>query len=70
MGTKLKEAFQNYLKYSFNSILNISHRSRFRALDPNLAKTGSATLSVWQLVKPHLLFLYCSFKNDVLSSVS
>jgi len=41
MKTKLKEAFQNYLKYSFNSILNISHRSRFRALDPNLAKPDS-----------------------------
>ena len=33
-----KEGFQRYLKYSFNSILNIIPRSRYRALDLNKAK--------------------------------
>ena len=35
--TKTKK-FWNYLKYFFNRILKISLRSRYRALDPNLAK--------------------------------
>ena len=33
-----KEGFQSYLKFSFNSILNIITRSRKRALDPNFPK--------------------------------
>ena len=34
----IKKGFQCYRKYSFNSIINIIPRSRYRALDPNLAK--------------------------------
>ena len=37
-GRNKKEGFQSYQKYSFNSILNITPRSRYRALDLNLAK--------------------------------
>ena len=33
-----KEGLQNYLDNSNNSILSISHRSGYRALDPKLAK--------------------------------
>ena len=32
-----KEVFQSYLKYVYNSIFNVILRSRYRALDPNLA---------------------------------
>ena len=33
-----KEGFQNYLEYSFNSILNVVYRSRYSALDPEFGK--------------------------------
>ena len=44
-----KWGLHNYLEYSFNSILNISHRSGYRALDPNLAKTVSDTVLMLML---------------------
>ena len=36
-----KEGFQRYLKCSFNTILNIIPRSRYRVLDLNLATIGN-----------------------------
>ena len=33
-----KEGFQNYLEYSFNSILNIFNHSGYRALDPEFGQ--------------------------------
>ena len=33
-----KEGLQNYLEFSFNSILNISYRSGYRALDPKFCQ--------------------------------
>ena len=35
---KQKEGFQHYLKYTYNSILNIIPLSRYRALDLDFAK--------------------------------
>ena len=39
-----KEGLQNYLEFLFNSILNISHRSRYRPWIRNFTKTGSSSL--------------------------
>ena len=33
-----KEGLQNYLEFSFNSILNIFYRSGYRALDPKFCQ--------------------------------
>ena len=46
-----KEGLQNYLEYSFKSILNIFYRSGFRALDPEFGQnrirnTGKKNLTV------------------------
>ena len=43
MKTK-KEGLQNYLEYSFNSILNIFYRSGYKPWIRNSAKTGSTSL--------------------------
>ena len=40
-----REGLQSYLEFIFNCIQNISHRSGYRALDPDLSRTGSATLT-------------------------
>ena len=39
-----KEGLQNYLEYSFNSILNIFYRSGYKPWIRNSAKTGSTSL--------------------------
>ena len=43
-STKTKRRLSKSYKYSIHRLLNISLRSRYRALNPNLAKTGSSLL--------------------------
>ena len=55
-----KESWPNYQEYLFRSILNISRRSGYRVLGPNLAQTGSATL-----IKTYDIWVKGTLENEL-----
>ena len=58
-----KEGLQNYLEYSFNSIINISYRSVYRALDPKFVQNRirNTALKAWSKNKKITIFLNSIF---------